>query len=128
GQLARIQIAEMIGYSPSKITAVVNELLDEGIVIETEDSSYSGGRRAKDLYFNPNFTYIVAVVIGTDRLDIALVDASETIRVRRMLPIKTGDSPSKILESLSQFILERLEKLAIPIEKVFGVGISLPIP
>jgi predicted NBD/HSP70 family sugar kinase len=128
GRLARIQIAEMIGYSPSKITSVVNELIDAGIVEETEDSSYTGGRRAKDLYFSPNCAYIVAAVIDADKLDLALVDATETIRVRRMLPIQTGDSPSRILDSLSQFILERLEKLAIPIEKVYGVGISLPSP
>jgi predicted NBD/HSP70 family sugar kinase len=128
GRLARIQIAEMIGYSPSKITGVVNDLIDAGILEETEDSSYTGGRRAKDLYFNPNFGYIVAAVIDADQLDLALVDATETIRVRRMLPIQTGDSPSRILDSLTQFILERLQKLGIPIEKVYGVGLSLPSP
>lgn len=126
GQLARTNIAELIGYSPSKITGIVNELMEAGIVEERDDSTYTGGRRAKDIFFNPNFGYIVAAVIGVDTLDVALIDFAEKTRVRRLLPIRNQDGPSAILHSLTSFITERLNKFDLPIEKVYGVGITLP--
>lgn len=126
GKLSRTSIAEMIGYSPSKITSVVNALMEAGIVEEKDDSAYTGGRRARDLYFNPNFGYIIAVAIQTDKLDVSLVDFSEQVRVRRMFPIAINSEPSKVMGAATDFILKRLTKLNIPIEKVYGIGITLP--
>ncbi|MFZ4815405.1 MAG: ROK family protein [Phototrophicaceae bacterium] len=126
GQLSRTHLAEVIGYSPSKITGLVNDLIGGGILEETDDSTYTGGRRAKDLYFNPAYGYIVGVVIGVDKLDVAVIDARENVRVRRMVSIQPEDSPVRIMESLSRIVLERLQQLSIPIERVYGVGVTLP--
>lgn len=126
GTLARTNIADIIGYSPSKITLVVNELLDEGILSEVDDGKSTGGRRPRNIGFNPNFGYIVVANIGTTKLDIALVDFSERIRVRRMLPINIKDGPDSILTNICEFILERIKQLDIPVNKIFGFTITIP--
>ncbi len=125
GQLSRIAIAEQIGYSPSKITGVVNNLLKEGIVQQQDVSTYTGGRPAKDLFFNPQYGYLLSISISNDKLDIALVDFSEQVRIRRMLPIEDKQKPSQILQSMTNFVLERLKKFEIPLNKVLGIGVSL---
>lgn len=124
GQLSRTTIGELIGYSPSRITAIVNDLLDMGIVREAENSSYTGGRRAKDLTFNPQFGYIVTAAITADKLDVALLDFTEHIRVRRMLPI-AGSKPGDVLESLAVFIQERMTQFNIAPERIYGVGVTV---
>lgn len=126
GSLSRTVIADEIGYSPSKITAVVNNLLKRGIVEEKEDSSYTGGRRAKDLFFNPTFGYLLSISVENDKLDIALVDFSEQVRVRHMLPININDGPSVIMQVMRDFVIERLERFDISLEKVLGIGVALP--
>ena len=126
GKLSRTVIAELIGYSPSKITGVVNNLLNQGIVAEQGDSTYTGGRRSKDLFFNPHYGYLLVVNISRNRLDIALVDFAEQVRVRRMLPISMAESPSSILQSMTDFVMERLHQFGIALDKVLGVGLSLP--
>ncbi len=93
GTLSRTHIAEAIGYSPSKITSVVNDLIQDGILEEKGEGPATGARRAREIGFNPQFGYIVAARIGFTKLDIALVDFTEHIRLRRMLPLPPTRRP-----------------------------------
>jgi len=126
GSLSRTAIAGEIGYSASKITAVVHKLDDAGIIEEKEDSTYTGGRRARDLFFDPAYGYLLSVSISKDKLDIALVDFAEQVRVRRMLPIRIDEGPAGIMQSMRDFVFGRLERFDIPSDKVLGVGVTLP--
>lgn len=128
GKKSRSNIAEKIGYSPSKITAVVNDLIQNEILIETEISNYTGGRRGRLIDFNPDFGYFLVATVNRSKLDIALVDFAENIRIRRMLPIATDNNPVSILQDLDRFAQQRLEKLNIPIERLYGIGLSVPTP
>ncbi len=126
GTLSRTDIAELTGYSRSKITSVVGELIHKQIVEEGTDGESSGGRRPRELAFRADFGYVVAVNVETTSLDVALVDFKQRIRVRQMLPIDVREGPAAILGMICDFILGRLEQLHIPISKVFGFGIGVP--
>ncbi|MGJ3239892.1 MAG: ROK family protein [Anaerolineae bacterium] len=126
GQLSRTAIADEIGYSPSKITSVVNTLITKQIIAEQDGSTYTGGRRARDLFFNPDFGYLLSIGINKDTLDIALVDFSEQVRLRRMIPIATQATPSFVLQTMADFVAERLNRFDIALDRVLGVGLTLP--
>lgn len=128
GAMSRSHIAEAIGYSPAKITSVVNELLASQMLLEKASSKASGGRRSRELSFNPDFGYIVAATIGTSKLDIALVDFNAHIRLRRMLPINVRDGAGSILLMISDFIQERIAQLNIPNSKILAFGLTVPGP
>ncbi|MBZ0298296.1 MAG: ROK family transcriptional regulator [Anaerolineae bacterium] len=128
GTLSRIRIAESIGYSPSKITSVVNDLIADGILEETGEVQITGARRAKEIGCNPRFGYIVVAKIGMTTLDVALVDFSERIRVRRMLSITPQAAPGTVLNQICRFVLERIDKLDIPLSDVLAFGITVPSP
>lgn len=125
GALSRIHIAELIGYSPSKITSVVNDLIADDILEETRDGHSTGGRRPREISFNPNFGYVVVVTIGVTKLDIALVDFNEHIRLRRMVPVNIKEGPDAILRLICDFVLERVDQLEIPINKIYAFGITV---
>ncbi len=126
GQLARTQIAELIEYSPSKLTKVANDLIADDIILEKSIGEYTGGRRTKELFFNPSFGYFVAIAIGVNQLEIAIVDFSETIRSRQKIPLENTIQPIHILQQISDSVSKRMQRLNIPIEKVYGIGITLP--
>jgi|GEM_PF-1888381 len=126
GKLSRTAIADLINYSPSKITSVVNDLIAANIIIEVNESDSTGGRRAKELFFNPSFGYFIAIAISVNKLDVALVDFSESTRIRQMLPLEYEADPGKTLQDIADFVFERLARLDISIEKIYGVGITLP--
>jgi predicted NBD/HSP70 family sugar kinase len=127
GKQSRSTIAELITYSPSKMTSVVNDLIDDGILEEVGEEASTGGRKARAIDFNPNFGYFAAATIEPTRFDVALVDFAANIRVRRIIPLPEDTSPQNILNIICDFLLERLEKLNIPLEKILGFGLATPI-
>jgi predicted NBD/HSP70 family sugar kinase len=126
GTLSRTRIAETIGYSPSKITSVVNELIQDGILEEKGEGPATGARRSREIGFNPKFGYIVAVRIGFSKLEIALVDFMEHIRIRRMLPMPQPADPNTVLNEICYVIRERIDKLNIPISDILAFSIVVP--
>jgi predicted NBD/HSP70 family sugar kinase/DNA-binding MarR family transcriptional regulator len=123
GPLSRTRIAETIGYSPSKITSVVNDLIHDGILEEKGEGPATNARRTKELGFDPKFGYIVAARIGFSKLEIALVDFMEHIRIRRMLPLPQPADPDIVLNEICHVIRERIEKLNIPISDILAFSI-----
>ena len=126
GKQSRSTIAELITYSPSKMTSVVNDLIDDGILEEVGEEASTGGRKARAVDFNPNFGYFATATIEPTRFDVALVDFAANIRVRRIIPLPEDTSPQNILSIICDFLLERLEKLNIPLDKILGVGLATP--
>ena len=126
GTLSRTRIAETIGYSPSKITSVVNDLIQEGILEEKGEGPATGARRAREIGFNPQFGYIVVARISFSKLDIALVDFTEHIRVRRILPLDQPADPGDVLNAVCQVVRERIDKLNIPISAILAFSIIVP--
>lgn len=126
GTLSRTRIAETIGYSPSKITSVVNELIQDGILEEKGEGPATGTRRSREIGFNPKFGYIVAARIGFSKLEIALVDFMEHIRLRRMLPMPQPSDPNTVLNEICYVIRERIDKLKIPISDILAFSIVVP--
>jgi len=126
GRLTRTTIADITNYSASKLTKLTTELISEEIIVEVTEGGYTGGRRAKELFFNPSFGYFVAVVISVNKLEIAIVDFSETIRSRQMLLLQPSMLPADVLNQITTKITTRLNRLNIPIERVYGVGVTLP--
>jgi predicted NBD/HSP70 family sugar kinase len=105
---------------------VVNDLIQDGILEEKGEGPATGARRAREIGFNPQFGYIVAARIGFTKLDIALVDFTEHIRVRRMLPLPQPADPDTVLNQICQVIRERIDKLAIPVSDVLAFSIIVP--
>lgn len=128
GPLSRTEIADKIGYSRSKITAVVNELTNAGILQEIGDGKSSGGRRPRVLHFNANFGYVVGIDMGATSLDIAIANFEAQIIDRHEMTIDVRDGPDIILGLIRNSLLERLEYLGIPTNKVYGFGIGVPGP
>jgi len=128
GVLSRTKIAETINYSPAKITSVVNKLTKRGIIRETHGESPStGGRRQRDIAFDGEFGYVVAINLDLTVIEIALVNMTEQVRVRRLLPVEEFLTPEHTIEFICDFVIDRLTQLDIPLNKVFGVGMSLPV-
>jgi len=128
GPLSRTEIADKIGYSRSKITAVVNELTHAGILKEIGAGESSGGRRPRVLSFNADFGYVVGVDMGATSFDIALANFKGNILDRYHKAIDVRDGPDVVLGIIRNTVLERLGFLGISGEKVFAFGIGVPGP
>ncbi|MBC8171617.1 MAG: ROK family transcriptional regulator [Anaerolineae bacterium] len=128
GPLSRTDIADVTGYSRSKITAVVNTLTSSGILEEVGDGVPSGGRRSRILNFRPGFGYIIGVDMGATSVDIALADFNGHIIERCGLPMDVREGPTVILPLIRNQVLDMAERCAITPDKIYAFGIGVPGP
>ncbi|MDX1995571.1 MAG: ROK family transcriptional regulator [bacterium] len=128
GPLSRTDIAEIVGYSRSKITAVVQRLTELGIVEEIGDGESSGGRRPRVLNFRHDFGYIVGIDMGATSVDLALANFNGTIlsRVSQVIDVRNG--PEVVLNQIRQLVLTQLEKYQITPDRIYAFGIGVPGP
>src|SRR5690606_16598278 len=128
GAMPRNEIAEHLGYSRSKATVVVNNLLSAELLLETGDADSSGGRRPRVIDFNPQFGYVIGIDLGATSLDIALADFRGEIINRYRQAIDIHQGPEDIMPLIIHHSERMLAEDAISSARVLAFGMGVPAP
>jgi predicted NBD/HSP70 family sugar kinase len=119
--VARADLARLSGLQPSTISAIVEQLIEEGWVSEGEAERRPRGRRPTMLSLNAELA-ILAVDVRPQHASVALVDLNGGFLARESVAL--GVQPQKAVEK----ILAKLQAIreAHPERSIEGVGMSLP--
>jgi Transcriptional regulator/sugar kinase len=109
------------------VTAIVNDLIEEGYVSESGLAPSTGGRRASTFLLNPEKQrFIVAVAMDQLVTQMVIYDLlnreHEPIQV---LPLKLYED-AKALNKLISFIKNNISSTGIANKDLLGVGIGMP--
>ena len=74
--LSRIALSRKTGLSPSTVTSLVSELLDEEVLVESGLILSTGGRGRKELKVNPAYGLIAVIEIGRGKSVLHIYDMS----------------------------------------------------
>lgn len=122
-KLSRSEYCQKTGISKNHITALVRELLEENILLETERPRSSGsGRPSVALDFNPELFYTLGINLSADCPEIVLLDAARQI-VERLPLFQHGKTTAFLLElrqKCSYFLRKYSEK------QILAAGIAVP--
>jgi hypothetical protein len=94
---SRISLAGDTGLSPSTVSMLVSELLDEGLLIESGLALDTGGRGRRKLGINPEYGSIAVVEITRDSVGLSLYNMAleekepKNIKVCRISGTNRGD-------------------------------------
>ena len=99
GPISRSEIARRLHLSPATITRIVNDLLDNGIVLEGGPVHSQYGRRPVLLEFNSRASLIIGVYVHKNMVG-ALSDLNGEILERRVLPSVPGEKGVRRLIAL----------------------------
>ena len=122
GPISRSEIARCLHLSPATITRIVNDLLENGIVLEGSPVHSQHGRRPVLLEFNPRASLIIGVYVHKNMMG-ALSDLNGEILERRVLPSVPGEEGVQCLISLIEDLLQLSRDYGPPVR---GVGIGAP--
>jgi predicted NBD/HSP70 family sugar kinase len=122
GPISRSEIARRLHLSPATITRIVNDLLDNGIVLEGSPVHSQYGRRPVLLEFNPRASLIIGVYVHQN-MEGALSDLNGEILERRVVPSVPGEAGVKRLIALVQQLRQVSRDCGSPVR---GVGIGAP--
>jgi predicted NBD/HSP70 family sugar kinase len=128
GPISRVQIADLTGLTQATISKIVRALLADGIVAETGEREYTGGKPRVMLQINPTARYAVGVQLGADSITYVVTDVNGAI-VGRMRTRGARDAPPEdVTAAIGRRIAALLPALGLDPARVAGIGLVAPGP
>jgi predicted NBD/HSP70 family sugar kinase len=105
---------------------ILNELMEEGKVVETGYANSTGGRRPQTYALKPELMYVVSVAMDQLITRIALLDMQNNfVGEVEQIELPLPNNP-KALEQLTSHIDRFIKKSGIAKNKIVGIGIGMP--
>ncbi|HTD93207.1 MAG TPA: ROK family transcriptional regulator [Chitinophagaceae bacterium] len=126
GHLSCADLSEKIGKSLPLTMKIVNELMNEGIVVESGYAPSSGGRRPVMYTVKADTIYIVAVAMDqlVTRISIMNMHNDHVGDIAEFeLPLQRNPTA---LTTLGEKIVQVIDSSGVEKKKIIGVGIGMP--
>ncbi len=128
GECTKADLVAITDYSRTKITTSIDSLLAKNILIASDATEYSGGRRAKACRLNGKLALVAGFDIGATSIDVAIADFSGRLLTRHAEPASVKDGPIKILGRACSLLEQMLKDNGLEPQKISGLGIGVPGP
>lgn len=122
GPISRSDLARRLHLSPPTVTRIVNTLIKEGVILESQAGDSSGGRRPMLLEFNHRSSLIIGVYVGQNMVG-ALADLNGEILERRIVASVSGEGGIERLVEVIRDLHDASAQIDIPVR---GVGVGAP--
>jgi predicted NBD/HSP70 family sugar kinase len=124
--LSCAELIHKIDKSLSLTTKILNELIAEGVVVETGYAPSSGGRRPLMYSLKPDILYTVSVAMDQFFTRIAIMDMqNKHVRPVEKFELRLADNPMA-LPVLTDKIEYVIEQSGVNRAKIAGIGIGMP--
>lgn len=125
--LGRTEIARRAQLTPQAVANIVDELLEEGLLVELGRLRSGRGQPPIQFAVNPNGPLTAGIEIAADHMVTALIDLSGGIRAQSILPLDEA-GPDVVPHKVAREV-ERLEaSLGAESSKLLGIGVVMPGP
>src|SRR4051812_33966693 len=127
GRISRTELARRSKLTKPTVSAIVDELIDDGVVREVGfgESVAGGGRPARLLEFNDASAAYLGIHFGVRATTVALADARGVIRQLRGRPSLLG-SPARSLRAVKPLVTEVLALAKVPHGRLEYAGATVP--
>ena len=124
--LSCAELSEILDKSIPSVSKAVNELIEEGFVVEQGYAPSSGGRRPLMYALLPSAMYIVTVAMDQLSTRIRMVDLlNNPVADIALNELKLFANPHA-LSTLIDYINDYIAAAGIPKDKIAGIGIGMP--
>ncbi|HEX7847935.1 MAG TPA: ROK family protein [Chitinophagaceae bacterium] len=125
-ELSCSDLSELTDRSLPVTARVLNELIEEGSVIETGYANSTGGRRPQMYSLKADLMYVVSVSMDQMITRIVMLDMNNNyVGETRKYELRLANNPDS-LNQLTQHIDEYISNCGFPKEKIAGIGIGMP--
>jgi predicted NBD/HSP70 family sugar kinase len=124
----RPDLERVSGLSRATIAHRLDELLEIGLIDETDERQPSGGRPARILRLNEAFGVTLTADIGESVTRVAVTDLAPRILAEQTVAIDVASGPVPILGEIARCARALLKRVGRKPGHVFGIGLSLPAP
>ena len=124
--LSRAELAARTGLNRSTVSIIINSLIEEGFVQETDLQSPKIGRPGMLLVLNPKGGFAVGVEIGVDFISVILTDFVANVLWRQSLLSDPAEDQIRILDRTSELTQEAINAGLAQGLRPLGIGVGVP--
>jgi glucokinase-like ROK family protein len=124
--LSRAELAARTGLNRSTVSIIVNSLIEEGFVQETDLQSPKIGRPGMLLVLNPKGGFAVGVEIGVDFISVILTDFVANVLWRQRLISDPAEDQIRILDRASELTQAAIDAGIEQGLRPLGIGVGVP--
>ena len=125
GALSRADIARHAGLSYQSISNMADDLMGDGLLLETRRRVGRRGQPPVELSVNPDGAFSLGFSFDRHRLRGTLVDLGGTPRAEREIELD-ATLPSVVLPRIATLAGELIESGRVPADRFLGLGLSMP--
>lgn len=125
---SRSLLTELSGLSRATVHQKLGNLIDAGLIRETEETLPSGGRPTRALDLNRDFAVVLCADIGEQHIRVALTDLRPAILAEISETFDILRGPTIALEWIEEQFEALLAATGRATSDVIGIGIGLPAP
>ncbi|MBN2072530.1 MAG: ROK family transcriptional regulator [Actinobacteria bacterium] len=125
---SRAQIARDLGISKPTVSRIIDKLIEQKYVIETEKKITSGGKRPIQLMINPKKSYVIGIDLGKEKMMTAITNFNGDI-VKKFKGISLSskkDILKKIINEINKILKEIRENNKIEKLEIEAICIGVP--
>jgi glucokinase-like ROK family protein len=126
--ISRADLADKMGLTRAAVTVIINDLIANGIIVNTESRSTGSGRPPVALEINPEQGLVAAMDMGAMHLSVALGDFSARILEEIEVPFCVDQGPRESLKKADAILRELLQKRGSSISDLAAIGVGVPGP
>lgn len=124
--LSRAELAARTGLNRSTVSAIVNSLLEEGFIQETDLQSARIGRPGMLLELNPKGGFAVGLELGVDFISVILTDFAAQVQWREKVASDPDEDQINILDRAAALTQHALDFGLAQGLRPLGIGVGVP--
>ena len=118
-------LARELNASTPKVTHLLNDLLQEGLVNDYGKIDSTGGRKPNIYGIAPDAGFFVGVEVKKFHINIGLLDFKRNlVKSVEKIPYELQNTAAS-LDELCSIISRFIDELSVPREKIMGMGVNL---
>jgi predicted NBD/HSP70 family sugar kinase len=125
--LSRADIARMCDLARSTVSSIVDELIQNGSLLETGSKTSNRGRRPVGLAFNPSSRLVAGISIDNKEAELVLVNVEGALLCAQQLQLDSDDGLT-IANLLAKEIEAKRKELRLLKVKLGAIGLAIPGP
>jgi glucokinase-like ROK family protein len=125
---SRVEIARRMGLTRAAVTAIVNDLMQTGIIREAGGINVHSGRPPVVLEIDPTRGFVVGIDFGATHLTILIADLGAHILEEAEIPININDGPTACIDQADHLLRELLVKAGRELTDINAIGVGVPGP
>jgi predicted NBD/HSP70 family sugar kinase len=128
--MTRSAVARATGLSRTTISTLLNELVEQGLVIEATASGTKrgAGRPATVVRLDHSAGAAVSIDVGARHLAVAVGDLAHRVMAEHWTALPIAHAADEGMERAAALVREMLDKAGVDAKSVIGVAMGLPAP